>query len=70
MARSLCVDFRGRVVDTIESGLSCRATALRFGVSASSAIRWRLRERREGDISLGPSAKAATAIRDGSSILS
>jgi transposase len=30
--------------------LSCRAAAQRFGVSASSAIRWRAQERREGDI--------------------
>ena len=28
----------------------CRAAAQRFGVSASSAIRWRAQERREGDI--------------------
>jgi transposase len=34
----------------IEGGLSCRAAAQRFGVSASSAIRWRAQERREGDI--------------------
>jgi transposase len=31
-------------------GVSCRAAAQRFGVSASSAIRWRARERREGDV--------------------
>jgi transposase len=30
--------------------LSCRAAAERFGVSASSAIRWRAQERREGDV--------------------
>jgi transposase len=30
--------------------LSCRAAAERFGVSASSAIRWRALDRREGDI--------------------
>ena len=34
----------------IEGGLSCRAAAQRFGVSASSAIQWRAQERREGDI--------------------
>ena len=34
----------------IEGGLSCRAAAQRFGVSASSAIRWRAMERREGDL--------------------
>jgi transposase len=50
MARSLSVDLRRRVVGAIEGGLSCRAGAQRFGVSASSAIRWRAQERREGDI--------------------
>jgi transposase len=50
MARSLSVDLRRRVVGAIEGGLSCRAPAQRFGVSASSAIRWRAQERREGDV--------------------
>jgi transposase len=50
MARSLSVDFRRRVVGAIEGGLSCRAAAQRFGVSASSAIRWRAQEQREGDV--------------------
>ena len=50
MARSLSIDLRRRVVGAIEGGLSCRAAAQRFGVSASSAIRWRAQERREGDI--------------------
>ena len=50
MARSLSVDLRRRVVGAIEGGLSCRAAAQRFGVSASSAIRWRAQERREGDL--------------------
>ena len=50
MARSLSVDLRRRVVGAIAGGLSCRAAAQRFGVSASSAIRWRAQERREGDI--------------------
>jgi transposase len=49
MARSLSVDLRRRVVGAIEGGLSCRAAAQRFGVSAASAIRWRALERREGD---------------------
>jgi transposase len=50
MARSLSVDLRRRVVGAIEGGSSCRAAAQRFGVSVSSAIRWRAQERREGDI--------------------
>ena len=50
MARSLSLDLRRRVVGAIEGGLSCRAAAERFGVSAASAIRWRAMERREGDL--------------------
>lgn len=41
MARSLSQDLRDRVVAAIDGGLSCRAAAERFGVSVSSAIRWR-----------------------------
>jgi transposase len=48
MAKALSVDFRRRVVNAIERGLSCRQAAQRFGVSASSAICWR--ERLEGNV--------------------
>ena len=41
MARTLSQDLRDRVVAAIDGGLSCRAAAARFGISASSAIRWR-----------------------------
>lgn len=41
MARSLSQDLRDRVIAVIDGGLSCRAAAARFGVSVSSAIRWR-----------------------------
>lgn len=41
MGRALSRDLRDRVVAAIEGGLSCRAAAERFGVSAASAIRWR-----------------------------
>ena len=41
MARALSQDLRDRVIAAIDGGLSCRAAGDRFGVSASSAIRWR-----------------------------
>ena len=41
MARTLSQDLRDRFIAAIDGGLSCRAAADRFGVSASSAIRWR-----------------------------
>ncbi|MBK6490684.1 MAG: transposase [Sphingomonadales bacterium] len=48
MARSLSQDLRDRVVSAIDGGLSCRAAAGRFGVSVSSAIRWRQLAREHG----------------------
>ena len=41
MPRVLSQDLRERVVAAIDGGMSCRAAATRFGVSAASAIRWR-----------------------------
>jgi transposase len=40
MARALSVDLRDRVVAAIAGGLSRRQAAVRFDVSAASAIRW------------------------------
>ena len=40
MAKALSVDLRRRVVYAIVEGMSCRRAGERFGVSASSAIRW------------------------------
>ena len=54
MSKALSVDLRDRVVAAIEGGLSCRQAALRFGVSASSAIRWRAMARTKGDVRPGP----------------
>ena len=54
MAKALSVDLRDRVVAAIEGGSSRRQAAARFGVSVSSAIRWRARERATGDVSPGP----------------
>ena len=50
MAKALSFDLRRRVVDAIEHGLSCRQAAQRFGVSASSAIRWLDRLKKQGDV--------------------
>ena len=40
MPQALSFDLRTRVLAAIDAGLSCRQAAARFGVSASSAIRW------------------------------
>ena len=49
MAKSLSFDLRSRVLAAIAGGLSCRQAAARFGVSASSAIRWQGLRRAGGD---------------------
>lgn len=48
MARTLSQDLRDRVVAAIDGGMSCRAAAAHFGVSISSAIRWRRLALRHG----------------------
>ena len=48
MAHALSMDLRLRVVAAIAGGMSCRQAAVRYGVSAASAIRWRQLERERG----------------------
>jgi transposase len=50
MAQALSMDLRTRVVAAIGGGLSRRAAAERFGVSAATAIRWDQRRRMMGDV--------------------
>jgi transposase len=54
MGRVLSQDLRDRVVAAVAGGLSCRQAAVRFGVSAASASRWRQLARAHGT----PAAKA------------
>jgi transposase len=49
MPQALSFDLRSRVLAAIDAGLSCRQAAARFGVSASSAIRWQEMRRSGGD---------------------
>jgi transposase len=49
MPKSLSFDLRIRVLAAIDEGFSCRQAAARFGVSASSAIRWQALRRSGGD---------------------
>ena len=49
MPQPLSFDLRSRVLSAIDAGLSCRQAAARFGVSASSAIRWQGLRRAGGD---------------------
>jgi transposase len=54
MSKVLSVDLRERVVAAVTAGASCRAAAARFGVSASSAIRWAALARKAGSVAPGP----------------
>ena len=49
MPKPLSFDLRSRVLSAIDAGLSRRQAAERFGVSASSAIRWDALRRAGGD---------------------
>lgn len=51
MARPYSDDLRERVIDALNSGLSCRAVADRFGVSVSAVVKWSQRFRATGSVS-------------------
>ena len=55
MSKALSLDLRQRVVTAVRNeGLSHRAAAARFSVSAASVSRWRALERQSGDLRPGP----------------
>jgi transposase len=53
MSRPLSNDLRERVVAAVVGGESCRAVAARFGVAASSAVKWSQRYRATGSVAPG-----------------
>jgi transposase len=54
MTRPLSNDLRVRLVDCVAAGLSCRAAANRFGVAASTAVKWVRRWRDTGIVAPRP----------------
>ena len=54
MAKALSKDLRVRVIEAVRAGSSRRQVAARFGVSASSAIRWVNRFEATGEVSAKP----------------
>lgn len=53
MVRALSNDLRERVVAAIAEGESCRTVAERFGVAASSVMKWSQRYRATGSVAAG-----------------
>jgi transposase len=53
MTRPLSNDLRERVVAAVLAGESCRLVAARFGVAASSVVKWRQRHRATGSVAPG-----------------
>jgi len=50
VSKALSVDLRERVVAAVAAGMSRREAAARFGVSASSAVRWCALQRDDGSV--------------------
>jgi len=54
MTKALSIDLRKRLVCAVEGGQSRRAAASRFGVAASTAIKWVDQWRRAGRVEAKP----------------
>ena len=54
MPKSLSNDLRERLVSAVEGGMTRRGAAQRFGVAASTAIKWVDQWRRTGDVAPRP----------------
>lgn len=50
MTEPLSIDLRKRLVSAVEGGMSRRSAADRFGIAASTAIKWVDQWRRTGDV--------------------
>jgi transposase len=50
MTRPYSIDLRERVVASVRTGRSVRATAELFGVSVASVVKWSQRQRRTGSV--------------------
>jgi len=63
MGKPLSMDLRERVVGAISGGMSRRAAAARFGVSAASAVRWAALQRDRGNAAARPQGGDTRSVR-------
>lgn len=54
MTKTLSNDLRNRLVSAVDAGMTRRSAARRFGVAASTAIKWVDQWRRTGDVGPRP----------------
>ena len=54
MTKPLSIDLRERLISAVEGGMSRRSAAQRFGIAASTAIKWVDQWRRTGDVGPRP----------------
>jgi transposase len=50
MTKPLSIDIRERLISAVEGGMSRRSAATRFGIAASTAIKWVAQWRRTGHV--------------------
>ena len=54
MSQPLSMALRTRLLAAIDTGMSCRSAAVRFGVEPSTAIRWQAQRRTTGSFAPKP----------------
>jgi transposase len=54
MTKPLSQDLRSRVIAAIDGGMSCRRAAVRFGIAASTAVKWTRQWRTSGTLKSRP----------------
>jgi transposase len=69
MPKSYSADLRERVIQGVETGATRHAAAMRFKVSASSAIRWVQRWRANGEIAAKRRGGSASPLEDHQAVL-
>jgi transposase len=62
MPKPYSVDFRGRVINDVETGASRREAAERYGISPSVVVIWMQRFEETGDVAAKPSGGSTSRL--------